>query len=82
MGGMTVLSHARQSPEHYGYRVVGAALISSLPRAGRGSPLGEILKDPALEAVRFAARYSPDSCLVAAARAIGDRAHPARRVVR
>src|SRR5262249_10134046 len=29
MGGMTVLSHARQFPEQYGRRIVGAALISS-----------------------------------------------------
>ena len=29
MGGMTVLSHARQFPQRYGTRIVGAALISS-----------------------------------------------------
>ena len=29
MGGMTVLSHARQFPGKYGKRIVGAALISS-----------------------------------------------------
>jgi len=59
MGGMTVLSHARQFPQHYGSRVVGAALISSAAEGLSRSPLGEILKNPALEAVRFAARYSP-----------------------
>ena len=59
MGGMTVLSHARQFPQHYGSRVVGAALVSSAAEGVSRSPLGEILKNPALEAVRFAARYSP-----------------------
>lgn len=59
MGGMTVLSHARQFPQHYGSRVVGAALISSAAEGVSRSPLGEILKNPALEAVRFAALYSP-----------------------
>ena len=60
MGGMTVLSHARQFPQHYGSRVVGAALISSAAEGVARSPLGEILKNPALEAVRFAARYAPN----------------------
>jgi pimeloyl-ACP methyl ester carboxylesterase len=59
MGGMTVLSHARQFPQHYGPRVVGAALISSAAEGVARSPLGEVLRNPALEAVRFAARYSP-----------------------
>lgn len=59
MGGMTVLSHARQYPQHYPTRIVGAALISSAAEGVSRSPLGEILKNPALEAVRFAARYAP-----------------------
>jgi len=59
MGGMTVLSHARQHPQHYGNRIVGAALISSAAEGLSRSPLGEILQNPALEAVRFAARYAP-----------------------
>jgi pimeloyl-ACP methyl ester carboxylesterase len=59
MGGMTVLSHARQFPEHYGRRIVGAAIISSAAEGVARSPLGEILRNPALEAVRFAARYAP-----------------------
>ena len=59
MGGMTILSHARQFPRHYGSRVVGAALISSAAEGVARSPLGEILKNPALQAVRFAARYTP-----------------------
>jgi pimeloyl-ACP methyl ester carboxylesterase len=59
MGGMTILSHARQFPQHYGSRVVGAGLISSAADGVARSPLGEILKNPVLEAVRFAARYSP-----------------------
>ncbi len=59
MGGMTVLSHARQYPHHYGTRIVGAALISSAAEGVSDSPLGEILKNPALNAARFAARSAP-----------------------
>ena len=59
MGGMTVLSHARQFPEHYGGRISGAALISSAAEGVAESPLGEILNNPALEAVRRAARSAP-----------------------
>jgi pimeloyl-ACP methyl ester carboxylesterase len=59
MGGMTVLSHARQFPEDYGRRIVGAAVISSAAEGVTRSPLGEILKNPALEAVRFTARSAP-----------------------
>jgi pimeloyl-ACP methyl ester carboxylesterase len=59
MGGMTVLSHARQFPQRYPTRIVGAAIISSAAEGVSRSPLGEILKNPALEAVRFAARYAP-----------------------
>ncbi|WP_372507625.1 alpha/beta fold hydrolase [Mycobacterium shimoidei] len=59
MGGMTVLSHARQYPQHYGSRIVGAALISSAAEGVSKSPLGEILQNPALDAVRLAARTAP-----------------------
>ncbi|MGE0215023.1 alpha/beta fold hydrolase [Mycolicibacterium sp.] len=59
MGGMTVLSHARQYPKRYPSRIVGAAVISSAAEGVSRSPLGEILKNPALEAVRFSARYVP-----------------------
>lgn len=59
MGGMTVLSHARQYPHQYGDRIVGAALISSAAEGVAKSPLGEILNNPALEAARFAARSAP-----------------------
>jgi pimeloyl-ACP methyl ester carboxylesterase len=59
MGGMTVLSHARQFPQRYPTRVVGVALIASAAEGVARSPLGEILKNPALEAARFAARYAP-----------------------
>ena len=59
MGGMTVLSHARQFPQRYRTRIVGAAMISSAAEGVSRSPLGEILKNPALEAVRFAVRYAP-----------------------
>jgi pimeloyl-ACP methyl ester carboxylesterase len=59
MGGMTVLAHARQYPEQYGRRIVGAALISTAAEGVSRSPLGEILKNPALEAIRFTARSAP-----------------------
>ncbi|MBU9763836.1 alpha/beta hydrolase [Mycobacterium sp. TNTM28] len=59
MGGMTVLSHARQFPHRYPKQVVGAALISSAAEGVARSPLGEILRNPALEAVQFVARYAP-----------------------
>ncbi len=59
MGGMAVLSHARQFPDQYGRRIVGAALISTAAEGVTRSPLGEILKNPALEAVRFTARSAP-----------------------
>lgn len=59
MGGMTVLSHARQYPQHYGSRIVGAALISSAAEGVAKSPLGEILQNPALDAIRFTARSAP-----------------------
>ena len=59
MGGMTVLSHARQYPHHYGPRIVGAALISSAAEGVSKSPLGEVLQNPALNAIRFTARSAP-----------------------
>jgi pimeloyl-ACP methyl ester carboxylesterase len=59
MGGMAVLSHARQYPEQYGRMIVGAALISSAAEGVTRSPLGEILKNPAVEALRFTARSAP-----------------------
>lgn len=59
MGGMTVLSHARQFPDQYGQRIVGAAIISSAAEGVARSPLGEILQNPALEAIRFTARSAP-----------------------
>ena len=59
MGGMTVLAHARQFPQRYPTRVVGAALISTAAEGVARSPLGEILKNPVLEAARFAARHTP-----------------------
>lgn len=59
MGGMAVLSHARQYPQRYGSRIVGVALISSAAEGLSRSPLGEILQNPALEAARFAVRYAP-----------------------
>lgn len=60
MGGMTVLSHARQFPNQYGAHIVGAAIISSAAEGISRSPLGEILQNPALEAARFVTRYAPN----------------------
>ncbi|HNM86586.1 MAG TPA: alpha/beta hydrolase [Mycobacterium sp.] len=60
MGGMTVLSHARQFPRRYGTSIVGAALISCAAEGLSRSPLGEILQNPALEAARFVTRYAPN----------------------
>ena len=40
-------------------RIVGAAIIASAAEGVSRSPLGEILKNPALEAARFAVRYAP-----------------------
>ncbi len=71
MGGMTVLSHARQFPRRYPTRIVGAALIASAAEGVSRSPLGEILKNPALEAARFAV----------AVRAENRAPHPRRRQV-
>ena len=59
MGGMTVLAHARQYPQRYPTRIVGVALISSAAEGVSRSPLGAILRNPALEAARFAVRYAP-----------------------
>jgi pimeloyl-ACP methyl ester carboxylesterase len=59
MGGMAVLSHARQFPKRYPTRIVGVAIIASAAEGVSRSPLGEILKNPALEAVRLAVRYAP-----------------------
>jgi pimeloyl-ACP methyl ester carboxylesterase len=59
MGGMAVLSHARQFPQRYPSRIVGAALISTAAEGVARSPLGEILKNPVLEGARFAARHAP-----------------------
>jgi pimeloyl-ACP methyl ester carboxylesterase len=59
MGGMTVMSHARQFPDQYGHRIVGAALLSSAAEGVTRSPLGAFLKNPALDAVRFTAKSAP-----------------------
>jgi pimeloyl-ACP methyl ester carboxylesterase len=59
MGGMTVLAHARQYPQRYPNRIVGVALISTAAEGVSRSPLGEVLKNPVLEAARLAVRYAP-----------------------
>ncbi len=83
MGGMTVLSHARQFPQRYPTRIVGAAIIASAAEGVSRSPLGEILKNPALEAVRFAVRRAPKiGASHPRCRQVGDRPDPAGGVVR
>jgi pimeloyl-ACP methyl ester carboxylesterase len=59
MGGMTVMSHARQYPQQYGARITGVALIASAAGGLSRFPLGEILENPALEGARAAVRYAP-----------------------
>jgi pimeloyl-ACP methyl ester carboxylesterase len=59
MGGMSVLSHARQFPQRYPTRIVGVALISSAAEGISRSPLGEILQNPVLEGARFVVRHAP-----------------------
>ncbi|BBX84184.1 alpha/beta fold hydrolase [Mycolicibacterium aubagnense] len=59
MGGMTVLSHARQFPRNYPARVCGVALIASAAQGVTRSPLGEVLQNPALEAAKVAVRFAP-----------------------
>jgi pimeloyl-ACP methyl ester carboxylesterase len=57
--GPVVLVGHSQFPQRYPTRIVGAAIIASAAEGVSRSPLGEILKNPALEAVRFAVRYAP-----------------------
>ncbi|MDR3665151.1 MAG: alpha/beta hydrolase [Mycobacterium sp.] len=59
MGGMAVLSHARQFPQNYPSRVCGVAIIASAAQGVSRSPLGEVLKNPALEAAKAAVRFAP-----------------------
>lgn len=59
MGGMTVLSHARQFPQRYPSRVCGVAIIASAAQGVSRSPLGEVLRNPAVEAVKAAVRFAP-----------------------
>lgn len=59
MGGMTVLSHARQHPQRYPSRVCGVVLIASAAQGVSRSPLGEVLRNPAVEAAKAAVRFAP-----------------------
>lgn len=59
MGGMTVLSHARQFPHNYPARVCGVAILASAAQGVTRSPLGEVLQNPALEAAKVAVRFAP-----------------------
>ncbi len=83
MGGMTVLSHARQFPQRYHTRIVGAALISSAAEGVSRSPLGEILKQPRAGggALRRPVR-AQDRAPHPRRRQVGDRADPACGLLR
>ncbi|MBV8927672.1 MAG: alpha/beta hydrolase [Mycobacteriaceae bacterium] len=59
MGGMTVMSHARQFPQRYGSHIVGATVIASAAGGLSKFPLGEILENPALEGARAVVRHAP-----------------------
>jgi pimeloyl-ACP methyl ester carboxylesterase len=59
MGGMSVMSHARQHPQRYGGHIVGVALIASAAEGLSKFPLGEILENPALEGARTVVRHAP-----------------------
>ena len=59
MGGMTVLSHARQFPQRYPSRICGVAIISSAVQGVSRSPVGAILRNPAVEAIKGAVRFAP-----------------------
>ncbi|MGK2882530.1 MAG: alpha/beta fold hydrolase [Mycobacterium sp.] len=59
MGGMTVLAHARSYPDRYRKRIVGVALIASAAEGISETPIGQTLKNPALNAARSLAHYAP-----------------------
>jgi pimeloyl-ACP methyl ester carboxylesterase len=59
MGGMTVLSHARQFPDSYGDAIVGVGLVASAAGGLARFPLGELLENPALEGARAVVRHAP-----------------------
>lgn len=59
MGGMSILSHARQHPEMIGSRVVGAALISTSARGLAMAGLFPIANTPVINAVRAVSARLP-----------------------
>ncbi|OZC55837.1 alpha/beta fold hydrolase [Rhodococcoides fascians] len=59
MGGMTVLSMARQKPELVRERVVGVGLISTTAAGLAETGLGRSLDNPVVDAFRLAVRTSP-----------------------
>lgn len=59
MGGMTIMAHARSYPDLYGRRIVGVALIASAAEGVSETPLGQTLKNPALNAARSLAYHAP-----------------------
>lgn len=59
MGGMTILAHARSYPDSYGQSIVGVGLIASAAEGVSETPLGQVLKNPALNAARSIAHRAP-----------------------
>lgn len=67
MGGMTVLSHARQFPANYGRRIVGAAIISSAAQGVSRSPSGRSCRTPHWRPCGSPPAIRPDWCTAPAA---------------
>ncbi|MDV6263381.1 alpha/beta fold hydrolase [Rhodococcoides yunnanense] len=59
MGGMSILSMARQRSDVLRQRVIGAALISTTAAGLAQSGVGRSLQNPAVDAFRLAVRTSP-----------------------
>ena len=67
MGGMTVLSHARQFPANYGRRIVGAAIISSAAQGVSRSPSGRSCRTRHWRPCGSPPAIRPDWCTAPAA---------------
>lgn len=59
MGGMTILSLARQRPELFDSRIVGVGLLSTTAAGLNRTGLGRNLDNPVIDGFRLAARTSP-----------------------
>lgn len=60
MGGMTILSLARQNPELFGTQVIGVGLVSTAAAGLNKTGLSRNLRNPVIDAFRYAVRTSPD----------------------